>query len=807
MSNQTFRNDFFAALGLHELATCQQLLNEWQQWLNATPDLVYEQDYRHCVALFHFEQREFDQAERIWRMLLGEELLPLQRARVLLELGATLCEQGQFHEAEQMAQQAPDAFRLAERPLGQARAYNNLGVAITYQVEQGSSLPDRLAEAVAHHQTALTSLATLLHEEAAEIEVVQAEIAHNQHGLGRAYGLAGQAVAALAAFQQDLALCQAEPVERAITLSDMAAYAYLPLHQPEAAAQALDEAITLLQTHGDFLHLAEALTRRGNLWLQKNEPAQALADYETAIQTVEAIRTRLTSPTVQAGYRTTVEAIYAAPLTLHLRQANYGAAFAAAERARARVLADLLVGQSAQPHTKLPDALLAQRQQLHDQLDKTYAEQKGEKRTDLDLESARLETALEMMDRQIELADSAYAALETIDVVSLDEVRRRLPSNAALLTYVIDSTDRFWALVVTASSVQATLIPDIRSKWLQGFLFDHLNQQRGQLALTVEKTLLPPTLYPPLYQKLIEPVWLQLAPAQTVYIIPTGPLYYVPLGALTPTLTAAPPLLADGRRVVYAPSATILLNYCHQRAPSPYQTVVAFAPQDAALAFTYGAAHAIANHKNDRAVVGAAATRQALLTEANHARLFAFLGHAQFNAVRPMLSHLKLADGTLQAGELLRELRLNADLVLLAACESGRSHVLRGDEILGLTRALLYAGVPSLLVTLWQVHEIPTRLLVEKFVRQLGLDASGAQAFDPAQALAVAQCWLQTLTCADVHHLMMAWGELAADEITVWLNTLWQITHPGQSPQAHSPLFAHPFFWSPFILIGDQRVQ
>ncbi|MBK8050637.1 MAG: CHAT domain-containing protein [Anaerolineales bacterium] len=47
-------------------------------------------------------------------------------------------------------------------------------------------------------------------------------------------------------------------------------------------------------------------------------------------------------------------------------------------------------------------------------------------------------------------------------------------------------------------------------------------------------------------------------------------------------------------------------------------------------------------------------------------------------------------------------------LAILAACETGRAETPRGDEILGLSRAMLYAGTPSLLATLWRVHELPT---------------------------------------------------------------------------------------------------
>jgi CHAT domain-containing protein len=170
-----------------------------------------------------------------------------------------------------------------------------------------------------------------------------------------------------------------------------------------------------------------------------------------------------------------------------------------------------------------------------------------------------------------------------------------------------------------------------------------------------------------------------------------------------------------------------------------------------------------------------------------------------------MASRLKLSDGSLHASEILRDLHLQADLVILSACETGRSHVLRGDEILGLSRAMLYAGTPSLLVTLWPVLEIPTRLLIEKFITQLPVARAADTPFDPALALAAAQRWLRTLSYAEAQALLASWGELSAADIEAHLNSLWNMTHPDQAPQAESRIFAHPFFWSPYILIGDQR--
>src|SRR4051812_15559189 len=103
ITNQTFRDKFFKALDTTQFNVCEDVLNQWRWWLTgltSTKAPYFDRDRRHCLAILHFERREFDQAEHHWLELLTEDLSSLQRARILLELGATLCEQAQFYQAE-----------------------------------------------------------------------------------------------------------------------------------------------------------------------------------------------------------------------------------------------------------------------------------------------------------------------------------------------------------------------------------------------------------------------------------------------------------------------------------------------------------------------------------------------------------------------------------------------------------------------------------------------------------------------------------------------------------------------------------
>lgn len=104
--------------------------------------------------------------------------------------------------------------------------------------------------------------------------------------------------------------------------------------------------------------------------------------------------------------------------------------------------------------------------------------------------------------------------------------------------------------------------------------------------------------------------------------------------------------------------------------------------------------------------------------------------------------------GFLTAGEIL-SLKLNAELVILSACVTGLGRI-TGDGIVGLSRSLIAAGVPRLLVSLWAVSDLSTTLLMVKFHEMLQ-DLCPLQLGDVAKALSQAQNWLMTLTSEDAN--------------------------------------------------------
>lgn len=140
--------------------------------------------------------------------------------------------------------------------------------------------------------------------------------------------------------------------------------------------------------------------------------------------------------------------------------------------------------------------------------------------------------------------------------------------------------------------------------------------------------------------------------------------------------------------------------------------------------------------------------------------------HGVLDRHRPMLSSLvftenkdSLEDNFLQAYEISR-LQLNADLVVLSACETGYGKFEQGEGVISLARSFMYAGIPSLVVSLWQVNDGSTAIIMKAFYENLAAGMNKAEA----------------LRKAKLSYLENAEG-----------------------------IMAHPVFWSPFIQLGDSK--
>ncbi|HSV67896.1 MAG TPA: CHAT domain-containing protein [Mycobacteriales bacterium] len=210
-------------------------------------------------------------------------------------------------------------------------------------------------------------------------------------------------------------------------------------------------------------------------------------------------------------------------------------------------------------------------------------------------------------------------------------------------------------------------------------------------------------------------------------VVPTRSLSGIPWGLL--------PALA-GRPVTVAPSASSWL--AARRAAAGTAAGPGGFPGPAVLVAGPGLTHAEAEvaelariHPGGRTLVGAAATVPAALRALDGASIAHFATHGHHDRENVLFSRLDLVDGPLMAYD-VQQLAVPPGLAILSACDVGRTVVRAGDELLGFTAALLYAGTPTVVAGVARVADEAAVRVMTAFHREL------ARGVRPAPALATA---------------------------------------------------------------------
>ena len=266
-----------------------------------------------------------------------------------------------------------------------------------------------------------------------------------------------------------------------------------------------------------------------------------------------------------------------------------------------------------------------------------------------------------------------------------------------------------------------------------------------------------------LYSKLIGP--LDLTGVQRLYVVPHSSLHYLPFQALH-----------DGKGYLIArasiaiwPSASVG-GQLWARPATKVSALLAFGnPATAENVPLPGAEREVKEvaelFKQKQIYVQRDATKLTFKQRANESAVLHVAAHAEVDDIDPLFSRILLANdgqdrGLLEAREVYQMNLGSVSLVTLSACESGLGKVLKGDEIVGFTRSFLSAGASSMVASLWPVADDSTEALMTRLYQSMG---EGADLMD---AMRNAQLDVQK-----------------------------------------KRRFAHPFFWAPFNVIGNGRMQ
>jgi CHAT domain-containing protein len=654
-----------------------------------------------------------------------------------------------------------------------------------------------------HHNKALEFFNTSL--ELKQSLGDKAGIVSSLYGIGQFHHSQNDEGRALDFYQKSLALAESTGSKQWIaTVLIGIAESRCSQGSYEKALEAADRAAALAREIANREMLWDSLTVAGKAHRALNRVGEARRAFDEAINTIEDLRAQVGGS--EQGRQRFFEnkvAPYQEMVELLIAQNRSAEAFAYAERTKARALVDVLTGGSFNITKSMSSEEREQEQKLKTELTSVNSQISGEMRR-AQPDSSRI-SALNV---RLSEARLKYEAFQTGLYAVHPELRARrgdartataseaadlLPdANAALLQYVVTENKTYLFVVSKAKNANSAAVTlntyslSIKRKDLA----DNVAKFHQQLA---KRDMGFRSSATQLYDLLLSPARADLQGKSAVVIAPDGVLWELPFQALA---TPQGRYVLEDYAISYIPSASVLREMVKLRKNESGRTngrriLLAFGnatpekqtvervktvhrdekldPLPEAerevktLAELYGDEHS-------RVYVGAEAREDRLKAEAGTFRVLHLATHGILNDASPMYSQIVLAqgpqpaneDGLLEAWEIMK-LDLNADLVVLSACETGRGRVGAGEGLIGLAWALFVAGSPTSIVSQWKVDSKSTTELMIDFHRNLraGLRNSAS---NMTKARALREAAMKLLRTND---------------------------------------YRHPFYWAGFVIIGN----
>ena len=544
-----------------------------------------------------------------------------------------------------------------------------------------------------------------------------------------------------------------------------------------------------------------ARRRLGETCARKGDYGQGLQHLQIAIETIESLRgsiptAELKSDFVQENWKAYEETIYVLS-RLHDRHPTEGydrQAFYYGERGRARSFLD----QLAESRARITKGLTSGQQQQQTSLLAAMAhasESLHRQNSDSNRQAVKdAEQSFEEWTLELRRTNPKYQALQYPEPDDAGKVQARLGGTGITLLEYDLGEKRSYVWAISERRVQMATLPSRREieREVASFRAIAALPPKGSQALDACQAAARR-----LYELLVEPVGKSLVGAQKLLIVPDGILYYLPFEALIPGNGDRLRYMVEDYTIAYAPSASVFgkLEAGRRRDDRPRRELLAYGDPrfetaqagvgSSGLAEVVRGAYrangiqfprlpntrvevegigGLFSPASRKIYLGSNATESSVKLEklTEYKRLH-FATHAVLDEQTPARSGIVLSlvntgkeDGILRASEIFN-LELDADLVVLSACQTGLGKLIRGEGMVGLTRAFLYAGSSRVLVSLWQVNDLATAEFMTIFYQKMKLGHPPSLAHREAKLAMI---------------------------------------HSG------APAYQHPFFWTPFVLVG-----
>jgi CHAT domain-containing protein/tetratricopeptide (TPR) repeat protein len=520
----------------------------------------------------------------------------------------------------------------------------------------------------------------------------------------------------------------------------------------------------------------------GRIHLRNGSKVEALAGFRKSIAIVEDARLELAredSPKI--GFLENKQEVYQEAVRLLMDLGRFEEALETAERGRARAFLDLL--GTREKAAKPADATtLARIRALGDALREGAREARAPG-TGRRAAASRGGHALDAAIARVRSEDPELASFVSVSAPSLGDLSAAAMRRGATILEYFASDQAVFIWVVGSDGKTHAATSGVGMTELE------LLVERSRAADDAGRRALRD-----LHRILVEPVarWLPSDPERLVIVIPHGPLFLVSFAGLLDgegrylaerhTLSYAPAIgvlaytAAKRDRVVHESGRRVLAvgNPAMPRIPGRGDPLAPLPEAEEEVA----AIRALYPVGSVTVLTGGRATESSVRVLAPAQTVLHLATHGIVRGDSPMESLLALApDGEEGAGGdglwTVREVfatDLHADLVVLSACDTGLGKI-GGDGVIGLSRAFIYAGAASVVVSLWRVEDVAGRFLMGRFYRTLL--ANGGN-----KAAALRQAQLATLEELRVGRLRSGNGEVLVES---------------------------PLLWAPFVLIGEAR--
>lgn len=343
-----------------------------------------------------------------------------------------------------------------------------------------------------------------------------------------------------------------------------------------------------------------------------------------------------------------------------------------------------------------------------------------------------------------------YGRVLKFDPLNLPSIQKSLPADLAVLQY-FPTDDALYIFVVTQNSVrlrQVAILSGDLEKSVQSYTRAIRRAAPGDAAMMAESAKL--------YASLIGPLKDDIASSETLVLIPTGRLNILPFASLA---DASGVPLGQDYAILELAKSTDLVRMAGET-PKRVESLVAFANATGDLpAAALEGDRIAALFPNAKLFKGQQATRDAFAEFGSQADALHLATHGEWNIDDSLANYLKMANQQKVSQEDIFELPMEGtSIVVLSACNTAMGDGGEASYVASLAEAFWIAGSQSVVASLWAVNDESTSLLMTEFYKALKAGDSKAEALRKAQML------------------------VRSDE-----------------------KFAHPYYWSGFVLFGDWR--